>query len=89
MGRSDYGNILECADSSVSLFKVNFVDGDYDDGGAYWSGGYGCKPLWCARNDKNADPDYRAFARASTRAEAAKELSIPKAKLITKKGDGI
>jgi hypothetical protein len=83
MGRYTCGLAKDCEDSSISLFRVN-LNGDYDDGGAYW-GGYPAKPLYCAR-DKDS---YRAFTRANTRAEAARKLMIPSSKLITGKKDGI
>jgi hypothetical protein len=66
MGRSSYGE----PHGKVSLFRVKLVDGDYDDGGAYW-GGPPSEPLYCARND-----EYRAFIRATSRAEAARLLGI-------------
>jgi hypothetical protein len=84
MGRSSYGEASRCPDSSVFLFKVHFVDGDYDDGGAYWGGGIGGGILYCARG-----PEYRAFARAHGRAHAARMLGIPGAKLARIKADGL
>jgi len=35
----------------VHLRCVPFVDGDYDQGGAYWGGGCGTMPLFCAWDD--------------------------------------
>jgi hypothetical protein len=37
----------------VELARVPMVDGDYDEGGAYW-GGVADNPLWCAWNDDGA-----------------------------------
>lgn len=55
MGRSDF---VENEEATVTLFKVHMVDGDYDDGGAYW-GGSG--PLYCARDDEGkVQTFYRA-----------------------------
>ena len=75
MGRSEYGRTPsgESGRRSVSLFLVRFVDGDYDDGGAYWGGGSASKPLYCARSRDGA---YRAFSRASCRAEAAESMDL-------------
>lgn len=47
MGRIDF---VHREDATVTLFKVHMVDGDYDDGGAYWGGGG--TPLFCARDDE-------------------------------------
>ncbi len=66
MGRPSFGNPV----GKISLFKVRMVDGDYDDGGAYW-GGSPSLPLYCARNK-----DYQNFIRASSRTEAKKLLGI-------------
>lgn len=38
MGRQSYGKAEDCPKHSIALFRVRFVDGDYDDGGAYWGG---------------------------------------------------
>lgn len=48
------GRANRCGDpeAEVTLFEVNMVDGDYDDGGAYW-GGFPSKPLFCARSQDN------------------------------------
>jgi hypothetical protein len=67
MGRPSYGT---APDKGVKLFRVVMVDGDYDNGGAYW-GGYPSPPLYCART-----PDYQAFTRAHSRTEAATKLGI-------------
>ena len=62
MGRRDH---CDNPEATLYLFKVNMVDGDYDDGGAYWGGG---EPLYCARDD---DGKVQLFYRASCRTEAA------------------
>lgn len=49
----------------VHVFRVRFVDGDYDDGGAYWGGG---SPLYCVRDCKGGN--VQLFYRAKTRREA-------------------
>ncbi len=78
MGRGSYGDPRTCRPRSVSLFKVN-LQGDYDDGGAYWGGGSDVKSLYCARSD---DGVYLDFARASSRREAAEAMRIPEEVLI-------
>lgn len=76
MGRRSYGSADDCADRSIHLFRVRFVDDVYDDGGAYWGAG---SPLYCARNRLDT---YRDFTRARSRAEAALLLHLPPKKLI-------
>jgi hypothetical protein len=67
MGRPSFGTPFG---KTVSLFRVKLIDGDYDDGGAYW-GGFPSEPLYCARGD-----DYQDFVRAKTRKEAARKLGL-------------
>lgn len=62
MGRQP---IFDNDDATVTVFKVNMVDGDYDDGGAYWGGGQGTDPPFCARGD-----GFLAFTRAKNIDEA-------------------
>lgn len=72
MGRAEYGTATECEPRTVRVFKVT-LDGDYDDGGAYW----GCNSfgayLYCATDGA----DYRAFVRAAHRPAAIEALGIP------------
>jgi len=77
MGRSTYGTPEDCPDKSINLFKVNFIDGDYDDGGAYWGGGLGAGYLYCARYGNI----YRNFTRANSREHAARIMRIYDGKL--------
>lgn len=63
MGRRDYVVVDE---ARVELFRVRFVDGDYDDGGAYWGGG---DPLFCARGE-----GVEYFIRADSWEEAKEKL---------------
>lgn len=69
MGRRDR---IEGTSSSLKeplyLQSVQFQDGDYDAGGAYWGGLY---PLWCAFT---ADNTTRIFVRATDRSEAKAEV---------------
>lgn len=76
-GRTPYGIPSDCPPRSIRLFRVN-LSGDYDDGGAYWGGGTGTLPIYCARYGNT----YRAFTRARNRSTAAHEMRIPTAKLI-------
>lgn len=76
MGRQEFGHIEDMPERSINLFRVNFVDGDYDDGGAYW-GGYPSQPIYCARGE-----DFLKFARANTRKEAQTLLEISDEQLI-------
>jgi hypothetical protein len=66
------------SDKRIYLFRVR-LNGDYDDGGAYW-GGTPAKSLYCARTSDGCT--YRAFVRANSRKEAAQLLEIPNRKLI-------
>jgi hypothetical protein len=67
MGRS---SVMLDEDVKVHLFRVKMVDGDYDDGGAYW-GGYPSEPLYCARDDAG---DFLQFHRAPSRDAAKADL---------------
>ena len=57
----------------VRCFKVRFVDGDYDDGGAYWGRGVNNIALYCATKQKgtvtNGD-GLLMFTRAFNRMDA-------------------
>jgi len=53
------------------LVRVRFVDGDYDQGGAYWGGGPGTKPLY---RWVTVDETGEGFVRASTRSEAKSKV---------------
>lgn len=63
MGRREY---TEGLDTPSRCFRLNFVDGCYDEGGAYW--GLPAN-VYCAMNDEG----LQLFCRASSRNEA-KEL---------------
>lgn len=64
MGRRSFA-----VSGKVHLQHVKMYDGDYDKGGAYWGGGRGVKPLWCAWNDEGAQ-----YLRAANRDEAKAQL---------------
>lgn len=69
MGRRHAKELSE--EGKIRLFRVRLVDGDYDDGGAYW-GGPPSPPLYCARDEDGNEQ----FVRARSRTAAAKELEI-------------
>lgn len=71
MGRTSTSGIT----GTATLFKVVMVDGDYDDGGAYWGGG---EDLWCLRGEEGD-----AFLRAKDRFHAAAKFKAdhPKVKI--------
>ena len=69
MGRQDrIDGTSSSSKAPLYLQPVQFVDGDYDSGGAYWGGR---NPLWCAFS---ADSTTRIFVRASDRSEAKAEV---------------
>jgi len=70
-GRRDLGDLVE-AEGQVEVFQVTPVDGDYDDGGAYW-GDLKNRPLFCARDAGGA---YLHFARAKNRKDALSAFGI-------------
>lgn len=43
MGRSETRRMQDTDVKKLTIRRVKFVDGDYDDGGAYWGAG---DPLW-------------------------------------------
>lgn len=70
MGRPNW-----CDDPTarVYVFRVRLVGGDYDDGGAYWGGGYGVLPLYCARDSRSGEK-VQVFMRAFNREDAIAQL---------------
>ena len=53
------------------LQRVPFVDGDYDQGGAYWGRGYLAEYLYCAWDDEG----HAIYCRAKCRADAKAALT--------------
>lgn len=53
----------------VHLRYVPFVDGDYDQGGAYWGGGRDTQPLFCAWDDESHVVYFRAASREGAKAK--------------------
>ena len=56
------------------LQRVRFVEGDYDAGGAYWGGGLGVPPLFCAWCEDEKGGRVRTFIRAKHSAEAKNKV---------------
>jgi hypothetical protein len=54
----------------LRLQKLRWVDGDYDQGGAYWGGGTG-KDVWCAWQTTTA---LRVFVWAESRDKAIQNV---------------
>lgn len=64
MGRPEWRNAPA---GPVRLFRVPINAGGYDPGGAYWGLG---QHLYCATDER----DFRAFARARDRDDAATQV---------------
>jgi len=77
MGRPATGDAPK---GKVSLFQVR-LDGDYDDGGAYW-GGRPSAPLYCARGEAVNGDEYQRFVRAHSHAKAAETLGLTASQLL-------
>lgn len=79
MGRP---NVVQAGDI-VHVFEVEMVDGDYDDGGAYW-GGPPSDPLFCARGSET-----QVFTRANTLKDAVRifEQEYPELIVVTERFD--
>lgn len=74
MGRPSFGTPEQAA-GKIRLFRIRLVDGDYDDGGAYWGAP---EDLYCARD---AHGTYQQVVRAVSREAARITLGIPASKL--------
>ena len=72
MGRPEQ---LQGFDYPARCFKVRMIDGDYDDGSAYWGGG---SPLFCAKNRVG----LQMFTRAPNR-KAAKQDFVERVQAST------
>jgi coproporphyrinogen III oxidase len=66
MGRPEYCDI---PDDRCRVFKLKMVDGDYDEGGAYWGGGADIDPMYAC-----IGPDTQLYTRAKNRAQAKREF---------------
>ena len=71
---SQYGANMGRLDQPVTgrchLQRIRFVDGDYDNGGAYWGGGRGTTPLYVCQ-DANLN---QCFVRAKSRGHAKEQV---------------
>jgi hypothetical protein len=68
MGRVDVAATDVNAPHKLHLVRLRFVDGDYDEGGAYWGGGDGSSIYWAYGEDDQIQ--FEKFVRARSRAEA-------------------
>lgn len=65
-------------DQRFYLQRLDFVDGDYDEGGAYWGSG---TPVWrCVSQDLEGENFFRAANREAAKAEVRK--LYPKARFF-------
>ncbi len=80
MGREEWRE--EPVQGAVRLFRVRLIDGDYDDGGAYWGSG---EPLYCATDDVG----YRRFVRASSEYKALEALDLTPNMLVQVRIQGL
>lgn len=71
MGRRDSIPADASTVRALSLSFVPFVDGDYDQGGAYWGGGASTLPLFCAWGETEDGEAVHVFTRAASYASAA------------------
>jgi hypothetical protein len=60
---------------TIEFFKVRPVDGDHDDGGAYWGFGPDSEPLFCFRQEGEYD-FIEKFIRAPDIHTAIKEMGL-------------
>jgi hypothetical protein len=67
MGR--FSDNPENFSGSVHLEVVPFVDGDYDEGGAYWGGGEEAIPVYCAWDNTGAVLYLRAKSSKDAKAQ--------------------
>lgn len=82
MGRSSFIPGDKLTVRKLHLRRV-VLSGDYDQGGAYWGGGSGTLPLYCAWGDsatEQAECYYRAPNRRDARAQALADF--PNAKFF-------
>lgn len=70
MGRHEFGHVNEVAGKSIALFRVR-LQGDYDDGGAYWGCESRGEKLYCARSEV-----FCKFTRAPDRLQAMKNFGL-------------
>jgi hypothetical protein len=65
MGR--YSDSIPELSGKVHLRYVPFVDGDYDQGGAYWGGGRYTLPLFCAWDEDGHVVYFRSDSRETAK----------------------
>lgn len=67
----------------LKLQKVP-LRGDYDQGGAYWGGGPGTLPLWCAWSEDGS----AMYVRAESRALAIAAVRLAAGDAVSFHGEG-
>jgi hypothetical protein len=82
MGRRNELPLDVSASLKLRLTRLKWVDGDYDQGGAYWGGGRG-DWIFCAWGEDD-EKQIRIFVRATncTKAEEEVKKILPNAKFI-------
>ncbi len=84
MGRSNYIPLDNASVKKLHLIKLQWIDGDYDNGGAYWGNSGGTNIYWAYENSKESDNDSIAeiFIRAKSRKDAREQViaTFPNAK---------
>jgi len=78
MGRSESKEHASDTNAKFRLTRVRLNSGGYDDGGAYWGGGFGVPTLWVCEceTDNIADGGeylYTVFFLRADSRDAAKE----------------
>jgi hypothetical protein len=74
MGRKDNVPSDIITMGKLHLERLNFVDGDYDYGGAYWGGGTSEKIYWAYGETSTAQIDI--FVRAKDRSDAKEKVRL-------------
>lgn len=67
----------------LRMVKLRWVDGDYDEGGAYWGSGNGSSDIYYATGDAS-DVVAKVFVRAVNREEAKSQVKklLPNARFF-------
>ena len=81
--RDDYGHFDLKADvfkKKASCFRLSFIDGCYDQGGAYWGSPAN---VYIATNGFEDDDTFQLFTRAKSRADAIRQFDVASQNKIT------
>jgi hypothetical protein len=82
--------IRELPSAKLHMVRLKWVDGDYDQGGAYWGRGIGDSDIYCAYanlvnpTSGNFFPFLQIFVRAKSRKSAKAQVrgKLPNAKFF-------